>query len=331
MDIVAHNPKNQLLVDEFVKLVEQVKYEIDNLGGNPFRLQKIKISLKTIVEFKDEIKSGNQLKNIEGIGKGTINRIDEILRHGFLSEINVPSKYKQYMKHMIELEKVFGIGRKLSYEFVSKHNITNIKELLNKHKTGEIKLTKQMLTSIKNTNKYVRNIPRVQMNEVDKILHKAIKGKDFIENLHVVLCGSFRRLKMSSNDVDVLVVHKKNRNSKVVLMEYIKDLKKIGFIIDDLVFDYNKTFMGYCTLDNGKTVMRIDIKIFPIESYYTALMYFTGSGEFNQKMRLLAKNLGFKLNEYGLFKLKRNERIDISSEKDIFDALGLDYVPPEER
>jgi len=63
-------------------------------------------------------------------------------------------------------------------------------------------------------------------------------------------------------------------------------------------------------------------------------MHFTGSGIFNQKMRLHAKSLGYKLSEYGLSKIdnKHNKKnIIINSEEDIFKILLLKYIPPEKR
>ena len=57
--------------------------------------------------------------------------------------------------------------------------------------------------------------------------------------------------------------------------------------------------MGLCSFNNGP-IRRIDIRYMPISSFYTALIYFTGSKNFNKQMRLYAIKLGYKLNEYGL-------------------------------
>ena len=53
----------------------------------------------------------------------------------------------------------------------------------------------------------------------------------------------------------------------------------------------------------------------------------------NKRMRALAEQLGYLLNEYGLYKLNGNKKIKIkiTSEKDIFDKLGMEYLPPEKR
>ena len=68
----------------------------------------------------------------------------------------------------------------------------------------------------------------------------------------------------------------------------------------------------------------------PMESYYSAILYFTGSKEHNIKMREKAKNMGHTLNEWGLIKSNKS-RFKITSEKDLFDILNIDYLEPEDR
>ena len=79
---------------------------------------------------------------------------------------------------------------------------------------------------------------------------------------------------------------------------------------------------------------RLDIRFVPYESWSSALLYFTGSKDFNQKMRYHAKQLGYKLNEYGLYKINQDGSetlINTNSEKDIFMELKLKYVTPSKR
>ena len=74
---------------------------------------------------------------------------------------------------------------------------------------------------------------------------------------------------------------------------------------------------------------RIDIRFISYDSYPAAILYFTGSGDLNKKMREIAKKKGYKLSEYGLF--DNNKPIKVSSERDIFHALGIEYIPPQLR
>lgn len=75
---------------------------------------------------------------------------------------------------------------------------------------------------------------------------------------------------------------------------------------------------------------RIDIRFISYDSYPTALLYFTGSSTTNKHMREIAKKKGMKLSEYGLFD-KNGKPIKVSSERDIFYVLGMEYVPVQLR
>ena len=94
-----------------------------------------------------------------------------------------------------------------------------------------------------------------------------------------------------------------------------------------------KKYMGILGKPQGG-FHHIDIREIPFESYYFALLYFTGSGAFNQRMRAYSKSKGYLLNEYGLYSLDRldEKRVKgIESERDIFEAIGYKYLEPKDR
>lgn len=107
-------------------------------------------------------------------------------------------------------------------------------------------------------------------------------------------------------------------------------------LVDNLTdFDNKTKYMGFSKLSR-KPVRRVDVRFVPYESYYYALLYFTGSYQLNTQMRIISKQKGYKLNEYGLFKIKEdgtvsNRKIKVKSEKDIFKKLGMDYLEPNQR
>jgi DNA polymerase/3'-5' exonuclease PolX len=91
--------------------------------------------------------------------------------------------------------------------------------------------------------------------------------------------------------------------------------------------------MGVCRVNKKGIGRRIDIRFFTLSQYYPAILYFTGSKEFNLMMRKKAIEKGLKLSEYGLFN-SHGIRIDTDyNEKCIFDHLEIDpkYIDPTNR
>ena len=336
---------NKPIIDQFELLIEQIKHDIDIAPNrkealkHSFRLKQIKNALDVIKKYPKKIESGKQLAGYAGIGKGTMSRIDEILTTGKLKEVSIKKKHMEVEKHIEELEQIFGIGRKKAYELVTTYNIKSITDLKKAHMAGKIELTDQMMTSLKHHNNYKQQIPRSEMDLVNSLIQKL--APDIDPKIMVKICGSYRREKPTSNDIDILVTHpdiitKKQLMNNAVnyLRLFVQKLKDEKFILDDLTHEnYETKYMGYCRLRLDYPTRRIDIYYIPYESYYAALLHLTGSGNFNRKMRALAGNLGYKLNEYGLFKIKNGKmiRVKVSSEKDIFDELGMDYIEPKDR
>ncbi len=74
-----------------------------------------------------------------------------------------------------------------------------------------------------------------------------------------------------------------------------------------------------------------DLRLVSADSRGAALQYFTGSKAHNIALRDRAIGLGFKLNEYGVFRVADEVKVAGASEEEIYQALGLEWVPPELR
>lgn len=335
--------KNKKLIDEFDRLVKSVSYDIDHetnkteKSKNIFRLKQFANALDIIKKYDKTIKSGSDLKGIKGIGEGIMKRIDEILESGKLEEIKSTEEHITEIEDVEKLKEVYGIGDKVAYDLVSKHNIHNVNELKKAYKNGDVTLPNNIVVGLKYFDTYKQKIPRKNMIKIDKYLQKIAQKTD--PKLEVIICGSYRRQRDFSNDIDCMILHpdivkmKDLKNNPSYLTAFVKTLREDKFLYDALTSDEVETkYMGFCR-GVKSIVRRIDIRYMPYDSYYSALIYFTGSGAFNQRMRQLFKRAGYKLNEYGLYKLDgdKKKRIPLKSEKDAFDILDMPYVPPKER
>jgi DNA polymerase/3'-5' exonuclease PolX len=314
---------NSKIIKEFEKLVSYVKLQDKNQPTNIFRLKNIKLALSIITKYPNKITLNNlnDFSQLNGIGKGTIERIKEILSNGHLSELESLHDETKESNISDKLEDVIGIGKSTAAKLI-KLGIKSVKDLKANIKNNEIKISNTIKTGLKYYGVYRENIPRSEIDQINKLIAKTIDKKYIHE-----ICGSYRRGKDMSNDIDVLFTMKEYKGTDN-LKTIIDELTQIGFLVDSLTKNNKTKYMGFCKY-NDNPVRRIDIRFVKYESFYSALLYFTGPGDFNRNMRSIAKKQGYKLSEYGLMKDNKNEKI--SSEKDIFDLLGIKYILPNER
>jgi DNA polymerase (family X) len=69
----------------------------------------------------------------------------------------------------------------------------------------------------------------------------------------------------------------------------------------------------------------------PLESWGAALQYFTGSKQHNVRTREMAVRKGLKLSEYGLFRVDDGSLVTSETEEEVYDRLGLAWIPPTMR
>ena len=135
-------------------------------------------------------------------------------------------------------------------------------------------LTKvDLRTCIFNKTKF--NIPRKYIDEIYLYLIK--KALIYDSNLYVIICGSYRRLKPTSNDIDILIYHnniktKKGAQTSNIMTNFIKLLVTDKFIVDNYTsYNVPTKFMGLCKYKR-KDLYRIDIRLIPLESIHPAML-----------------------------------------------------------
>jgi DNA polymerase/3'-5' exonuclease PolX len=322
-NITLKNIKNKKIIDEFVKYYEYIYYNQDSFDNTPkeiyYKLLNVKRVIGILSNYKNEITMDEleKLKNVKFIGDKSILRIKEILLKGFLSEI---IQLKEKQKSIDELTKIYSISAKKANELYKK-GIKTIDDLKKYDK-----ITDQQKISLKYYDKLTDKIPKAVMKKFDTYLQKTLHKYD--PNLIGVLCGSYRRGKDFSSDMDILITHSdlKNKKDCKKYADIVVMLLK-NYLLDILTVGYNNHIQAYATFD--KLFVRCDIIVVPIDSFYTALMHFTGNYDFNMNMRKIAKDKNMKLNEYHL--TKNNKNLKITSEKDIFNYLDMEYIPPNKR
>jgi len=308
---------NEKIIENLKNLVIQLKIQKEN----KYRIRAIENAITILKAFREEIISVEQLNNTPGIGDGILRRVSEILQTGYLSELNTSDEYKHFQEQ---------VGIKTANELIER-GITSLSLLKQAVEKGIEKIDHRLSLILKyacGDIQFKENIPRKEMKKTNKLLESLFKNYD--TEIKFKMCGSFRRKKDISNDIDILIFRKDN---KVQLGDIIKYLSNKGFLADHITYkldDLKTVYRGYSNSVSEKMVVRrIDIRFIKYKSRATALLYFTGSKLFNIYIRGIAKKRGYKLNEYYIE--KDSKRMYPRGEKDIFSILHLDYVKPEKR
>lgn len=347
---------NKKILEQFELLIDMIKSNLNTarkegeskeITRNSFRL-KYMLNIYNIIkklDFKLTLSNYMKLKEYNRVGKGSLDRVKEILEKGKLLELKNYKPNKKEKKDLTDLESVVNIGPKLALELYDK-GATNVKKLKKMIKEEKIKVNDKVMLGLKYYKKYKLNIPRKEIDMVYLLIKRVIKklnkemNYDDTNKYIFEICGSYRREKPFSNDIDVLITKlgttEKTKDNDIhlekivdIMKEKIKFNDNKPFIRDSMTDDNIVTkFMGFSKFRNNP-FRRIDIRFVSYENFYSALLYFTGSMELNQMMRVKAKKLGYKLSEYGLFKNKK--KIKIKSEEMFFKKLGLEYIEPRLR
>lgn len=310
---------------EIAKILREISdyLEMDDVPFKPFAYQKAAYIIEGLEEEVKEIYQKGGLKAIEaipGIGEGIGKKIEELITTGKL-------KYYEKLKRKVpvnleELLKVEGLGPKKIKVLYQKLKITNLKELeeaAKKHQIASLfgfgeKTEKNILQGIAFVKK---GEGRFLLGEIYPIAQMILERlKSLKEVKKISLAGSLRRMKETIGDVDILAVSSEPEK----VMDFFVSQKEVI-----KVWGKGKTRSSI----RLKMGFDVDLRIVPEKSYGAALQYFTGSKEHNIALRRLAIDKNFKLNEYGIFRGKRI--IETKNEKEVYQVLGLCYIPPEVR
>jgi DNA polymerase (family X) len=151
--------------------------------------------------------------------------------------------------------------------------------------------------------------PLVKQIEASLLKFKGVKK--------AIAAGSFRRMKETIGDIDYLVVS----NNTESVMDHFVSMPQVEEVLSR---GQSKAFVR---LNNG---MDADLLVVSEESFGSALQYFTGSKEHGVALRKLALAKHLHLNEWGIFDSDHN-KIAGYTEEEIYNTLGLKWIPPEIR
>jgi NAD-dependent DNA ligase len=312
---------NQPFIDILTRLENIMK-----MKGEPFRARAYQKAKETIMAFPDNITSAEQIRGLPGIGETILKKFREFQETGTLKAFEKEKNHPRYI-----FAEVYGIGPKKAKQLADM-GLTSIAELRERQDELLNDVQKKGLLYYEDI---LKRIPRSEIVDYEKAFKRAFdKVKQDGDEFEIL--GSYRRGAKTSGDIDVAITNR--GGDKSIFNKFIEQLQKDGVVIELLSKGATKS-LTVGKLANYPTARRLDFMYSKPDEYAFALLYFTGSMAFNVVQRRRAIELGYTMNEHGLYKLTgtkkktKGARLNqpFPDEKSIFDFLGLVYKSPTER
>lgn len=331
---------NQLIRDNYQLLIE-----IENAKDktNHFRIRSyqkvidiLKVDTTDLSKFKlsdfETFFKSNGIKN----PTKTLEKVGQILEHGKIAGLDKDMVKVNAIK---EFTSIYGVGIQKAKELYNKHDLKTISSLKKKLKEDDSLLNDKQKIGLQYHKDLLKRIPRKEIDIFYQFIHTILKpyGKD----VEYSIAGSYRRGAKNSGDIDLLITSS-DKLKKNEAMNLIIEKMSAHSILKETLAKGRKKFMGVISIENGPA-RHLDIVETTRENYPFALLYFTGSGIFNVKMRKKALDMGYSINEYSMTYKKTKKLIEpeiiekkigktkFESEQDIFKFLDMKYKLPTER
>ena len=316
--------------DQVAEVLVNIATLLELKGENPFKSRayhNAARALENLSEPLDTIVAGNRLDDIKGIGEGIQKKITELVATGKLA-------YYEELKAatppgLVLMLEIPGLGPKKIKAIHDELGIETVEQLEQACKDGKIaglkgfgeKTQLNISEGINRRRAYAsKHLQSDAMLAADPLL-EALRSHPGV--IHCSTAGSLRRNREVVGDVDLLASSKEAED----VIDYF--VHQPG-ILNVIAKGETKASV---LLEGG---LQADLRVVSDAEFPSALMYFTGSKQHNIVLRQRAIDRGLRLNEYGLFRSTVETRDPkllepCRTEEEIYEKLGLHYVPPEMR
>lgn len=316
--------------DQVAEILAEIGILLELKGENPFKTRaytNAARALEVLREPLEKLVAENRLGEVKGLGDALQKKITEMVQTGRLAYYE--DLKASFPEGLFALMQIPGLGPKKVKALYEKLGISSVEELEKACHDGRVavldgfgeKTQAKILEGIKFRASYAsQHLLSTAWAQSEPILEELRNHPD------VTRCstaGSVRRAKEIIGDIDFLASSKKPQ----AVIDFFVRLP--GVISINAQGDTKASVV----LEGG---VQADLRVVSDTEFPFALAYFTGSKEHNIVMRQRAIERGLRLNEYGLFRSTEETRDpalleSCRTEEEIFEKLGLSYIPPELR
>ena len=312
---------------EIAATFEEMADLLELSGENAFRIRAYRNGAKAIADLGDSvaqwIHDGMDLTQVDGIGATLADKSKTLVETGMLPQLEkLRSEVPPTLRNIMGIP---GVGAKKAMKLFQELAIRDLPSLRAACEAGLVaqlkgfgeKTQKSILQNMEIAEKAAQRLLMDSAESLVTIIREHMNKCEAVNRLE--FAGSYRRGKESVGDLDLLVT---SENPEAV-MDHFSKLSQIQEVIQR-----GETKMSIRVADS----FQVDLRVVDDASWGAALQYFTGSKEHNVRIRGMAKAIGLKINEYGVFKSDDEScRIAGANEEEIYALVGMPWVPPELR
>ena len=312
------------------KKLYEVLNEIADLlaitGAGFFQVRAYREAGRVIMEEGGPITSKNasiqSFKALPRVGDAIAKKMMDYIKTGKIKALE--ELRKEVPKGVRDMLKIPNLGPGRIGKLYFMAGVHNKRELIKYAKSGEMvnlpgfgeKTVEKILEAIASDQQKKKRHERKEVELIAKKITAILKKMKAVKSAEPA--GSFRRQAATVGDLDILVTGDLDNTKTLKAVE-----KEFGKVT---ILGSGETKISFVIFPQN---LQVDIRVLPEESYGAAMLYFTGSKDFNVKMRKTAIEMGYLLNEYGLF--KAGEYIAGETEKEVFEKLEMKPVLPKNR
>jgi DNA polymerase (family 10) len=305
---------------------------------NPFKIRAFRNASETVAHETRRVAalSAAERLDLPGIGRDIAAKIGELVDTGRIQYHQ--ELLQQFPPTMLDLLQLQGVGPKTVARLYGDLGVRTLEDLERAARDGRIRDMKGMgakkealiLKALEEQRRFIGRRLTAEAHDTAAGLVAALR--EHAPDAEIAMVGSLRRGCDTCGDLDILAAVPRlslgtprtdsRGGAPASVMEAFTQYRLVERI---LVHGDTKSSVR---IWGG---FQADLRLVPRESLGAALQYFTGSKAHNIVLRDRAIQRGFKLNEYGLYRVDDNTRVAGDTEEGIYETLGLAFVPPELR
>jgi len=291
------------------------------VGEDRFKARAYEKAARSIGGYHADIRGFDlkELLEIPNVGKSIAEKVEEYLRSGAIHSLEelraqIPAGVRQLLS-------IPTLGPKKAMSLYGELHISSVEELMDaiqEHRLADVrgfgpKTEENILRGI---HLLQQSGERVQLGAALDMAEELLADLSALKQVQrCAYAGSLRRMVETIGDIDLLVAS----HDPVSVMDRFTSSSFV-----ERVIAHGETKSSILTTKG----LQVDLRVVPIQVWGAALQYFTGSKAHNIRIREMAVRKKLKLSEYGLFHAETDELIVAETEEEVYECLGLPWIPP---